>query len=97
MQTIQRGSGVLIETEIMSKEAFKDYQFSDLTDIAIKVYDPENNKKDEGSMTKVDTGRYYYTIQTETDWLVGDYSVEVSGTKDEINIIEKNESVFKLD
>lgn len=79
--TFDRGSAIIIEATLMKTEPFESSTLWDPTSVTISVYDAAGNAKVSGqSMTRKDTGKYYYILQTEEDWDSGYYAVEIEAS-----------------
>jgi len=99
MLTEERGSVVMIEAEIKNYTPFGSLAYANPdTGPTITVTDPSGKVVVDGaSMTNHDTGKYYYNVQTQTAWLKGKYTVEVSATFSSLTDISIDKESFYLE
>lgn len=88
--TADRGSSVLIEVEFQKNTPYGDAEYFDPSTSEINISDPEGTLKvDSAALIKSAVGKYYYICQTATNWLPGEYRIEVlasDGTYSDVTI-----------
>lgn len=78
LSTYDRGSSILVEVEVKKHAPFSTDSYIDPSSAKISVIDPLGTVKvNEASLAKFAEGKYYYTCQTGTDWIVGIYTIKV--------------------
>lgn len=94
-----RGSSVVIPVIFKdNSDPFVDPDYFDPTSPTITIRDPNGTAKvTTQALTKNAVGKYSYTCQTATNWLAGEYEVEViavSGSYTDVTI-ETNGFILK--
>jgi hypothetical protein len=95
MENFDLGSALLIPVKFKVKTPFgsadgesSSEAYYDPTSYTITVYDEGGTIKVDGvALTKSATGKYYYIVQTTTDWDAGIYKVTVesgNGSNDDV-------------
>ena len=92
-----KGSAVTIEVEFKKYTAFGEYAYFDPSSHKITVTDTNGNVKiDAVDLVKEETGKYYYIVQTETDWITGKYETKISSSDPTNTDITKDGRSFYL-
>jgi len=96
-ESFDRGSAIIIEATLTKAEPFEDPVLWDPTTVKISVYDPSGAVKVSGQdMSRKDTGKYYYILQTEEDWDRGYYGVEIEASDAAYSDRFYNDVAFEL-
>ncbi len=97
METIDKGSAVLIEVEFKRATAFGDSEYFEPTGPVITISDRLGTVVvSAAELIRSDTGKYYYVCQTGDDWLDGAYATRVEGTDGSYSDVTVNEEAFAL-
>jgi hypothetical protein len=81
-----RGSTVVIEVEFKRYDPFGEYAYFDPWVYTITITDPEGTVKINAvNLIQKTTGKYYYRLQTLTDWEIGTYIVKVNSQDVEVS------------
>ena len=77
MGDFNRGEVFIVEAELKEYTPFDDHAYANADSIPkITINDSKNNVRvDNQDMSNSATGKYYYTIESLTSWLVGNYDV----------------------
>lgn len=98
MATYDKGTAVLIEVEFQRQTPFGSLAYFDPTSPLITVLQPGGAEiVTDAALTKSDTGKYYYVLQTAETWTSGTYGTEVTGVDGSYTARDVNTAAFKLE
>ena len=94
-----RGTTVLIEIVFNLYNIFSNTpSLIDLTNPIISITAPDNSiKVSSQPLANYDTGKWYYTLSSQSTWPKGYYTIEVSGTYNTLPIKKIHPQAFVLE
>lgn len=99
MKKYDKGSAFYIEIEFKEYTPFGSSAYVNPSAATITIEDPDGIKKVDGVdflPNQSSIGKYYYLVETTTDWIVGDYKVTINSTESSKNDVTVSKPEFQL-